>query len=189
MVENTAKSCIVLFNMNRKEFTSLAKTFSAIKGNLYMIWKIFHLPLTPSFLHLIFLSPSKIFWSHTVSGFESIINFMGEGSLKNMLGCVIVMSFLLILTSDESWVCSPSSDPLQLLNHSHEKQLHPRHKSGCDNTSEESMNKHLLRFLGVTAIFEPFLLYVETHPIWLNSYITHSKILEPLSNLGIFHSG
>lgn len=107
MSENSKVTRTVLFNEYRKELTSAAKTFSAIKGNLYMIWKLFHLPLTPYFLHLIFMSPSKLLWNHTVSGFERITNFRGEGSPTNVLRHVIVTSLLLVLTSDGSWVCFP----------------------------------------------------------------------------------
>lgn len=48
MAENTVESCIVLFDKNRKEFISAAKTFSTIKGNLkvigsYFIFHSFHI--------------------------------------------------------------------------------------------------------------------------------------------------
>lgn len=149
-----------LFNKNRKEFTSAAKTFSAIKGNLYMIWKLFHLPLTPYFLHLIFMSPLKLLWNDTVSGFERIINFMGEDSLANMLGHVIVMSLLLILTSDESWVCFP-----QLWSTAASKSQ--TWKAAPSKIQVKVCQdlwgfKDFLWFVGVTTICEPFLLYVET---------------------------
>lgn len=67
----------------------------------------------------------------------------------------------------------PNSDLLPFLNQIHERQLDTRYKSRCAKTSENSMNKDFLWFLGIS-ICETFLLYVETHTVSLDSYITQS---------------